>query len=751
MAKKSDKSKKNAPKGKRARAKAKLERQWGEEAVEDTEAARHLRGKRTKEPKQQQHEETEEFENYDKHVEIYENGEDSDEEDDQGNNAKAVLSFVEQLRQKHRKEKMHNHQSTFESVEKEMKEDDDDDDNNDDESDNDDENAMEMEHLDPFTARFATVEELTLQPTKEKKVTTKITDKPRKVPLPFVKEGTMLQLSAWPPLDSLPAALPVERKEWRRLARRLWQTQKPLLKQHAPPSTSLSQVVYPLLSTYMDICQTVAQKNNDQQLYATHILNHIWTSRQRIYHHSKEWKQLEFEDGDDLEAKQDPKFRDQGFTRPAVLVLMPTRGICYQFVQTLLQILYGDDENARAAALGDRFETEYGPPEEVDTDPRRQEVLEQKGKEWNSLFGDHVNNDDDFKLGIALHLNEKQKRPTIKLYTDFSKSDLIVASPLGLKMLATKQQSSGDDGEADDEVEVTAPDYLSSIEICWVSHAHVLMMQNWDHLTDVLSWLNQRPNDTADTDFARVRPYFLEDDLSSASWRQLILTASYLDPSMKATFGRYATSRSGAARLTRKTSWPQAALTQIMVPTRQVFQRIPVSSVKEQTDARLEYFAKYVLPKIEKDKQPFTLIFVPSYLEFVSLRNFLLKREADYFVSVTEYARHTEVSRGRARFGQGRKSIMLYTGRAHFFHRHIVRGVRHVIWYGLPADPTVYTQVVDWCQDETTQTQHSRAVPESSVLALYTAYEAHALERIVGHAHCSRMTKEGKTTFLFAA
>ena len=94
---------------------------------------------------------------------------------------------------------------------------------------------------------------------------------------------------------------------------------------------------------------------------------------------------------------------------------------------------------------------------------------------------------------------------------------------------------------------------------------------------------------------------------------------------------------------------------------------------------------------------------------------------------------------------------MLYTGRAHFFHRHTVRGVRHVIWYGLPSDPTVYTQVIDWCQDETTQTQHSRVVPESSVLALYTAYEAHALERIVGHAHCSRMTKEGKTTFLFAA
>ena len=238
--------------------------------------------------------------------------------------------------------------------------------------------------------------------------------------------------------------------------------------------------------------------------------------------------------------------------------------------------------------------------------------------------------------------------------------------------------------------------------------------------------------------------------MSSAAWRQVILTAPYLEPEMKSVFGTYAQSRAGTARLTRKTTWPNAALNQIALPMRQVFQRIAVSSVLEQVDARLEYFAKNVLRKIDRNQQPFTLIFVPSYLEFVSLRNFLLKREADYFVSVTEYSRHTEVSRGRARFGQGRKSIMLYTGRAHFFHRHAIRGVRHVIWYGLPSDPSVYHQVIDWCHDEETQTRHSKAVPESSVLTLYTSYEALALERIVGHSHCSRMTKGNKKTFFFA-
>ena len=741
MAKKSLKLKKKAPKGKRARAKAKLERQWGEQAVEDPQAAcergqrQPTRDKDVPFSQHEQNDQTESFKNIKPSTRRKQN-----DDDDERSDAKAVSSFVETLRRKHRKEKgLVPHANTPEKAD--ATEDEESDELSESDQDNDME-TWEGEKIDPFTSRFSVSEdELSLSPS---------TSEARKVPLPFLLEGTSLHLSHWPPIDSLPAALPNNRKEWKRHTRLLWNVQKPLLRKN-PPKAGIAQVLYPLLATYMDICQTIPQKHELlETIYISHILNHVWTSRQRIYQHSKEWRRLDEED--DLEGKQDPKFRDQGFTRPTVLVLMPTRGICYQFVQTLLDVLYVDDEKAREAALGERFETEFGPPEEVDDDPRRQAVLAKKGEEWNKLFGDNVNDDDDFKLGVALHLHEKQ-RPTVKLYSDFSKCDFIFASPLGLKMLAArgKRGDEEEDDGMDEETEPSAPDFLSSIEICWISHAHVLMMQNWDHVVDVLAWLNQRPKDTTDTDFARVRPYFLEDGISSAAWRQLILTAPYLDPCMKAAFNKYAKSRVGSARFVRKTPWTEAALTKVAVPTKTVFQRITVNSIQEQADARLEYFTKNILPKIDKDQQPFTLIFIPSYLEFVSLRNHLLKIEANYFVSVTEYARHTEVSRGRARFGQGRKSLMLYTGRAHFFHRHPIRGVRNVIWYGLPEDPKVYREVVDWCQDDAAQTTESQAVEETSVLALYSAYEAHALERIVGHAHCSRMTKGSKTTFLFAA
>jgi U3 small nucleolar RNA-associated protein 25 len=750
MAKKSVKTKKKGPKGKRARAKAKLERQWGEQAVESDHAS-YVRGRRPPPPADSADDEKASAEeNYptESHDNLNFPQGHSDVEDDEVSDVKAVSSFLDVLRRKHRKEK-----GLVKPIEPVEIVEDMEDMDTEDESENDeiDENELtDNGHIDPFTSRFSvSVEDLSVE---SDRPTVTTSSESRKLPLGFLEEGTTLHLSHWPPMKSLSAALPADRNEWKHHTRVLWNAQKPLLRSNRPKQ-AVAQILYPLLATYMDICQTVPQKHERmEQIYASHILNHVWTSRQRIYQHSKEWNKLE--DDEDVEARQDPKFRDQGFTRPTVLVLMPTRGLCYQFVQTLLKILHGDDAKAISSTMSERFVTEYGPPEEVDSDPRRQAVLSKKGEEWNSLFGDDVNDDDDFKLGIAMHLHEKRP-PTLKLYSDFFKSDLIVASPLGLKMMGARESGGDDDDDVlnaeDSGTAASAPDYLSSIEICWVSHAHVLMMQNWDHVMDVLSWLNQRPKDTKDTDFARVRPYFLQDDLSSACWRQLILTAPYLDPSMKAAFGRYAKSRAGMARLVKKTLWTEAALTKVAVPTKTIFQRIAVSSPQEQADARLEYFTRHILPKIEKDQQPFTLIFVPSYLEFVSLRNYLLKREANYFVSVTEYARHTEVSRGRARFGQGRKSLMLYTGRAHFFHRHIIRGVRHIIWYGLPADPKVYHEVVDWCQDDATQTKESQAIHESSVLALYTACEAHALERIVGHSHCTRMTNGKKTTFLFAA
>ena len=159
--------------------------------------------------------------------------------------------------------------------------------------------------------------------------------------------------------------------------------------------------------------------------------------------------------------------RDQGFTRPTVLVLLPTRNCCFDFVQTLLSILYYNNNQNHNSSIAettntarnkkkgrtnttgsstsktksngttshddhpstttsspsygsnvdhwDRFVVEYGPiPDTVQTSmdetlklsKHRQSVLRQKGTLWNELFGDHRNDDDDYKIGLQINVKK---------------------------------------------------------------------------------------------------------------------------------------------------------------------------------------------------------------------------------------------------------------------------------------------------------------------------------------------------------
>jgi U3 small nucleolar RNA-associated protein 25 len=484
-----------------------------------------------------------------------------------------------------------------------------------------------------------------------------------------------------------------------------------------------------------------------------HVLNHVLTSRGRIQRHNKKLKDIEdqakeAEDESKLEENEDEdQFRDQGFTRPTVLVLLPTRSTVHTFVHHLIKMLKTEVQKPHM----ERFEADYGQisvdedeaPLGVEQEKRRKAILKKKGKEWNELFGDEVNQDDDFKLGISLTpktaTGKKDKKSQssnvgVKLYSDFYKSDIIVASPLGLKMLVQK----GEDSENGDH------DYLSSIEICLMEYADVMLMQNWDHVNYVLGLLNKQPEKNNSTDFSRVRNYFLDDQ--AAHYRQLIVSTKVVDPFLLNSFKRFGKSESGSVKMRRNVPPEDAAISKILVPMRQVFQKVSAPHPKDQGDSRVDFFVKNVLPKILEEKQKHTMIYIPSYFDFVTLRNIMLKRQLS-FVSVTEYSRITEVSRGRARFLQGRKPIMLFTGRCNFFQHHAIKGIRHLIFLGLPEHPDFYADQVNLINTSTDDLEPGEPVP--SCLVLFTRYEAHALERIVATDNCSRMLRSEKNAFMF--
>ena len=268
------------------------------------------------------------------------------------------------------------------------------------------------------------------------------------------------------------------------------------------------------------------------------------------------------------------------------------------------------------------------------------------------------------------------------------------------------------------------------------------------------------------TDFSRVRPYFLSGQ--AHLWKQFIICSTHSDPMITSCFKRFGTSQCGSIKITRHYDIEEASLHAVRLPiTRQVFQRVPTTSTFMNAGSdRVQYFCKHIWPEIEKQKQKHTLIFIPSYFDFIMLRNILLQRKEDGialidFVSVTEYSRVTEVSRGRARFLQGRKEVMLYTGRAHYFLRHAIKGVRHLIFLGVPEQASFYSEHVNRLNEGLPSSLDGIAtnggntandgIQNSTCLTLFTKYDSCALERIVGTTNCSRMVKGDKSTYFFSS
>jgi hypothetical protein len=81
-------------------------------------------------------------------------------------------------------------------------------------------------------------------------------------------------------------------------------------------------------------------------------------------------------------------------------------------------------------------------------------------------------------------------------------TDIIIASPLGLHLvMAPKDESHKIAG---------ASDFLSSIELVVVDSADVMYMQNFEHVTNLFASLNRIPQKPRDTDYSKIRPYYLE-------------------------------------------------------------------------------------------------------------------------------------------------------------------------------------------------------------------------------------------------
>eukprot|EP00105_Crassostrea_gigas_P004746 XP_011418066.1 PREDICTED: digestive organ expansion factor homolog [Crassostrea gigas] len=472
--------------------------------------------------------------------------------------------------------------------------------------------------------------------------------------------------------------------------------------------TPFQASLFRVLNKYQDVYYPERSHLNGEEIrlvYCLHALNHVLKTRSRVITHNTKMK-LKQQNADTEE------YRDQGLTRPKVLIVLPFRDSALKVVNIMMQLLMSSDQSI--VSNKKRFQTEYG-----DEDPPNRGV--NKPEDFEAIFAGNI--DDHFRVGLGV------AKKTLKLYTKFYASDIILTSPLGLRTII------GVEGEKERDY-----DFLSSIELLIFDQADIFLMQNWEHITTLMAHLHLQPREAHGTDFSRVRMWTLNG--WSKYYRQTLIFSSLATPELNALHNRHCCNYAGKVAVNRKDT--RGTICHIVTQLPQVFHKLPASSYAELADVRFDFFLKKILPNHKDPVMSQTLVFISSYFDYVRIRNYFVREDLE-FAQINEYSSDKTISRSRGEFYHGRVHFLLYTERIHFYRRFKLRGIHHIVFYELPRYPQFYSEICNMLQDNRKQTDKENL----TCTVMYSSFDAQRLADIVGTDRAARMLSSSKKVHMF--
>ncbi|XP_075386003.1 U3 small nucleolar RNA-associated protein 25 homolog [Tenrec ecaudatus] len=478
------------------------------------------------------------------------------------------------------------------------------------------------------------------------------------------------------------------------------------------PFTPLQKELFLIMNSYRDLFypERTALKNGEEirHVYCLHAINHVLKANGRVLGNNSRRRSQKFGVGDDDD------FRDQGLTRPKVLVVVPFREAALRVVQLFISLLEGDSKKKIIVSNKKRFKGEYG------SDPDERPPNLKRPEDYEAVFVGNI--DDHFRIGVAI------LQRSIRLYAPFYSSDILIASPLGLRTII------GGEGEKKRDF-----DFLSSVELLIIDQADIYLMQNWEHVLHLMNHMNLLPLDSHGVDFSRVRMWSLNN--WSKYYRQTLLFGALQDAQINSVFNKYCFNLQGqvAVRHIPMTG----SISHVLVQLPHVFQRMEVENLASVINARFNFFVNKILPQYRDAVMSHTLIYVPSYFDFVRLRNYFKKEELN-FTHICEYTKKAAVSRARHFFLQGERQLLLLTERFHFYKRYTIKGIRNLIFYELPTYPHFYSEV---CNMLKATNRGEEATWTCTVL--YSKYDAQRLAAVVGVERAAQMLQSKKNVHLF--